>query len=112
MEAVSKGVRSAKGLTIGLLPSDKKSDANPFIDIPIATGLGYTRNTLVVGCADVIVALPGRYGTLSEIAFALNAGKPVIGLGSWKIPGVLQVKTPEEAVRKVKEFIRKASLTS
>ncbi len=102
MKAVSKGVRDGGGLTIGLLPSDRKSDANPFIDIPIATGLGNTRNTLVVGCADVVVALPGQYGTLSEVAFALNAGKPVIGLGSWKIPGITQVKTPEAAAEKVK----------
>lgn len=102
MEAVSRGVKEGGGTTIGLLPSEDKNDANPFIDIPLATGLGYTRNTLVVGCADVVVALPGSYGTLSEIAFALNAGKPVIGLGSWKIPGVIRVRTPEEAVRRVR----------
>ncbi len=102
MEAVSKGVKEGGGVTIGLLPSDRKNDANPFIDIPIATGLGNTRNTLVVGCADIVVALPGRYGTLSEVAFALNAGKPVIGLGSWKIPGVAQVKTPAQAAKRIK----------
>ena len=102
MEAVSKGAKEGGGLTIGLLPSAIKNDANPFIDIPIATGLAYTRNTLVVGCADVVVALQGSYGTLSEIAFALNAGKPVISLGSWKIPGVVQVKTPEAAAKRVK----------
>lgn len=105
MSAVSKGVRDGGGMTIGLLPSDRKNDANPFIDIPIATGLGNARNTLVVGCADVVVALPGQYGTLSEVAFALNAGKPVIGLGSWEIPGVVQVKTPEAAVKKVRAAI-------
>ncbi len=105
MLAVSKGVRDGGGMTIGLLPSDRKNDANPFIDIPIATGLGNTRNTIVVGCADVVVALPGQYGTLSEVAFALNAGKPVIGLGSWEIPGVMQVKTPEAAVKKVRAAI-------
>ena len=102
MEAVSRGVKEGGGLTIGILPSERKNDANPFIDIAIATGLGNTRNTLVVGCADVVVALPGKYGTLSEVAFALNAGKPVIGLGSWDIPGITQVKTPEEAVEKVR----------
>jgi len=102
MEAVAQGVSEGGGLTIGLLPSEKKNDANPFIDIPIATGMGYTRNTLVVGCADVVVALPGSYGTLSEVAFALNAGKPVIGMGSWKIKGVVQVKTPEAAAKKVR----------
>ena len=59
MEAVSRGVRDGGGLTVGLLPSNSKNDANPFIDIPIATGLGNTRNTLVVGCADVVVGPPG-----------------------------------------------------
>jgi predicted Rossmann-fold nucleotide-binding protein len=58
----------------------------------------------VAGCADAVIALPGEYGTLSEIAFALNMKKPVIGLGSWTIPGVLEVATAEEAVAKVLEW--------
>lgn len=104
MEAVSRGAKNGGGLTVGILPSEDKNAANPYIDIPIPTGLGYTRNTIVAGCADAVIALPGEYGTLSEIAFALNMKKPVIGLGSWAIPGVLEVKTAEEAVAKVLEL--------
>jgi len=104
MEAVSRGAKNRGGLTVGILPSEDKNAANPYIDIPIPTGLGYTRNTIVAGCADAVIALPGEYGTLSEIAFALNMKKPVIGLGSWTIPGVLEVKTAEEAVAKVLEL--------
>ncbi|MDD2866470.1 MAG: TIGR00725 family protein [Candidatus Omnitrophica bacterium] len=104
MEAVSRGAKNRGGLTVGILPSEDKNAANPYVDIPIPTGLGYTRNTIVAGCADAVIALPGEYGTLSEIAFALNMKKPVIGLGSWTIPGVLEVKTAEEAVAKVLEL--------
>jgi uncharacterized protein (TIGR00725 family) len=106
MEAVCKGCKAAGGLTVGILPGESKAAANPYVDIPIPTGLGYSRNTLVVGAADIIIALPGEYGTLSEIAFALNAKKPVIGLGSWDIPGMLQAKTPEEAMKLLGQHIQ------
>ncbi len=108
MKAVSMGNSLAGGLSVGILPGEDKRTANPYIDIPIPTGLGYTRNTIVVGCADIIIALPGEYGTLSEIAFALNMKKPVIGIGSWDIKGMQQAATPEEAIELVKEL--KASL--
>lgn len=104
MESVSKGMSSGGGISVGILPGDDKYAANAFVDIPIPTGLGNTRNTLVAGVADIIIALPGEYGTLSEIAFALNMKKPVIGLGSWDIKGMHQVKTPEEAVNLVKQL--------
>ena len=102
MKAVSKGVYEAGGISVGILPGDEKNSANPYIDIPVATGLGYARNAIVAGCADIIIALPGEYGTLSEIAFALNKRKPVIGIGAWDIKGIIQVKTPEEAIELVK----------
>lgn len=105
MESVSKGMHSAGGITVGILPGEDKKAANPYVDIPISTGLGYTRNTIVAGCADIIIALPGEYGTLSEIAFALNMKKPVIGIGSWDIKGMKQVKTPEEAVEIVRSML-------
>jgi uncharacterized protein (TIGR00725 family) len=105
MMAVSKGMHLGGGITVGILPAEDKNSANPYVDIPIATGLGYTRNTIVVGSADVIIALPGEYGTLSEIAFALNMKKLVIGIGSWDIKGMRKAKTPEEAVEALKEFI-------
>jgi hypothetical protein len=106
MEAVAKGAREAGGITIGIIPGEDKTEANPYIDIVIPTGLGLARNTLVVRTADVIIALPGEYGTLSEIAFALNINKPVIGLDTWDIPGVVKVKTPEEAIERAKEKLK------
>jgi hypothetical protein len=107
MEAVCAGAKKAGGLTVGILPGEDKRAANPYVDIPLPSGMGYTRNTLVVGCADIVIALPGEYGTLSEIAFALNAKKPVIGLGSWDIKGMCQVDTPEEAVSLAKKLAPK-----
>jgi uncharacterized protein (TIGR00725 family) len=78
MEAAARGARTAGGLTIGILPGADTRDANPSIDIPIATGLGYTRNSLVVMNADVVIAVDGEYGTLSEIAYGLIFGKKVV----------------------------------
>jgi len=99
MEAAARGAREAGGLAIGILPGSSLADANPSIDIPIATGLGYTRNSLVVMNADVVVAINGEYGTLSEIAYGLIYGKRVVGLGTWDVKGVLTAHDPEEAVR-------------
>ncbi|MFH1790872.1 MAG: TIGR00725 family protein [Candidatus Omnitrophota bacterium] len=96
MEAAAKGARAAGGLTVGIIPGEDKKEANEFIDIVITTGMGYSRNTLVAGTADAVVALPGKYGTLSEIGFALNAGKRVYGFGTWDIEGVRALKDPEE----------------
>ena len=93
MEHAAKGAKAGGGITVGLLPGQEKSSANPYIDIPLATGLGFTRNTLVVGVADIVIALPGREGTLSEIGFALSGKKPVIGMRTWKIPGVIPVRS-------------------
>jgi len=105
MEQAAKGAKDAGGTTVGILPGKDKNDANPYIDIPVATGLGYTRNTLVAGCADVVIALPGQEGTLSEIGFALSEKKPVIGLNTWDIPGIVKVKSVEDAKKKVRKFI-------
>jgi len=102
MEAASRGAKQAGGLTVGILPGEDKSDANEFVDIVITTGMGYSRNALVAGTSEVVVALPGEYGTLSEIAFALNAGKPVYGLGTWDIKGVKKLNSPDD-LKKVLE---------
>ena len=99
MEAASRGARERGGVTIGILPGRSRADANPYIDFSIATGLGDFRNYLVVAAGDAVVALPGRYGTLSEIAMALTIGKTVVGLGSWEIDGVREAEDPEQAVR-------------
>lgn len=105
MRAVCQGAKSANGITIGIIISYDKNDANEFCDIVIPSGLGYARNVLVVQAGDIIVALPGEYGTLSEVAYGLQFKKPVISLGGWDIPGVIKVKTPEEAESKLKELL-------
>jgi uncharacterized protein (TIGR00725 family) len=101
MEAVSKGAKSAGGLTVGILPQDHKRDANPYIDLPIATGLGIGRNVIIARTADALIAIGGEYGTLSEIAFALQMKKPVVGIRTWDIKGVIPAENAEEAVAKV-----------
>ncbi|MFH0855615.1 MAG: TIGR00725 family protein [Candidatus Omnitrophota bacterium] len=106
MEAVCSGFKAEGGLTMGILPSYNKADANRFVDIAIPTGLGLARNVLVVKAADVVVALPGRAGTLSEIAYCIQFGIPVITLGSWDIPGVIKLNTVDEVAAKVKELLK------
>jgi len=106
MVAACKGFKAGGGLTIGILPGYDKKDANSYVDIAIPTGLGLARNVLVVKAADVVVALPGSAGTLSEIAYCLQFGIPVISLNSWDIPGVIKVKTVEQAVAKVKKLLK------
>jgi uncharacterized protein (TIGR00725 family) len=80
MEAVARGVRAGGGLTIGILPGNDPAEANQFIDVPLATGMGEMRNALIVRAAGAVIAIGGSYGTLSEIALALRIGKPVVGL--------------------------------
>jgi hypothetical protein len=109
MKAVCQGFKSGGGLTIGIIPSYNKKEANPYIDIVIPTGLGLARNVLVVKSADVVVALPGEAGTLSEIAYALQFGIPVISLKSWDIPGVIKVETVEGAIKEIKKVEAKMS---
>lgn len=99
MTAAARGAREAGGPTIGILPGASAGEANPYIDVAIATGLGYTRNALVVMNTDALIAVDGEFGTLSEIAYGNIFGKPVIGLGTWEVKGVTPAKTPEEAVR-------------
>jgi len=108
MKAVCQGFKAGGGLTIGIITSYDKNDANSFVDIVIPTGLGLARNVLVVSSADVVVALPGEAGTLSEIAYCLQFGIPVISVDSWDIPGVIKVKTVDGAAEKVKEILKKA----
>ena len=98
MEAACRGAKEAGGLTVGILPGADRSAANPFVDVVLPTGLGEARNALVVRAADVLIAVGGGYGTLSEIALALKAGKRVIGLGTWEIEGVVAAEGPAAAV--------------
>ena len=88
-------------MTIGILPGTDRAAANPFVDVAIPTGLGEARNAVVVRAADAVIAVGGGYGTLSEIALALKAGKRVAGIDSWDIEGVEWVESPEAAVETV-----------
>jgi len=85
MEAACRGAKDAGGTTVGILPGAERGAANAWVDVAIPTGLGEARNALVVRAADALVAVGGEYGTLSEIALALKAGKRVIGLGTWNL---------------------------
>lgn len=105
MEAACRGAKSAGGTTVGILAGSAREDANPYVDIPVATGLGEARNTIVVRTVDVLIAVAGAYGTLSEIALGLRDGKTVVGLQTWELsrdgkldPGVVRAGSPAEAV--------------
>lgn len=99
MEAACKGAKRGNGITIGILPSIDKKDANQYIDIPIATGISVARNVIIVRSADALIAVGGFYGTLSEIAYGLAFGKPVVGLKTWDIDEKIhQCETAEHAV--------------
>ena len=107
MEAVCKGAQSEGGITIGILPGDNRQAANPYVQIPIVTGIGYTRNVIVVKSAQAIIAIDGNYGTLSEISHALQNGIPVIGLNTWALSkngqpdnSIILAQDPTEAVDK------------
>lgn len=89
MEAAARGAKERGGLTVGIVPSYQKETANPYIDVVIVSGLGHARNVLVAASGDVLVALPGSHGTLSEVSVALKLGKPVFGMTAWgEIQGV------------------------
>jgi uncharacterized protein (TIGR00725 family) len=87
MEAACRGALRAGGVTVGILPSSDPKSANPFVQVSIPSGMGEARNALVVRAAEALIAIGGGYGTLSEIALALKSGKPVVGLGTWRLEG-------------------------
>jgi uncharacterized protein (TIGR00725 family) len=105
MEAACRGAKSAGGLTLGILPGLERSEANPWVDVALPTGMGEMRNALLVRASDVLIAIAGEFGTLSEVALALKTGVPVVGLGTWQLHkegGVVaafeQASDPERAV--------------
>ena len=104
MEAACAGARGEGGLTIGLLPGSDRSEANPHVVAAIATGLGELRNGLIVRASDALIAVGGESGTLSEIALALKAGRPVLGLSTWELDGVERAGDASEAVRRALEL--------
>jgi len=107
MEAACRGAKSKGGLTIGILPGQDPSTANPWVDIPVVTGIGEARNVAVVKSAQAVIAIGGRYGTLSEIAYALKSNIPVVGLNTWSLSrngqkddSIIRVRSATEAVDK------------
>jgi uncharacterized protein (TIGR00725 family) len=113
MEAAARGAATEGGTVMGILPGANRLGANMYLTLSIPTGMGEARNTLIVRSSDALIAVAGEFGTLSEIAFALKTGVPVVGLGTWelskggaRIDAFPQVTTPEEAVR---EALRLAS---
>ncbi|OGS44329.1 MAG: TIGR00725 family protein [Elusimicrobia bacterium RIFOXYD2_FULL_34_15] len=103
MEAVCRGAKKAGGLTIGILPGKSKEDANKYIDIPIVTAMSHARNAIIVRTADIVIAISGSYGTLSEIGLAKSIDKTVIGLNTWDIPGIIKVDSVEELIKEIKK---------
>jgi uncharacterized protein (TIGR00725 family) len=99
MEAAARGATEAGGTAIGILPNEDRKTANEYLSYSIATGTGHARNLAVVCSGDVVVAVGGEYGTLSEIGLALKVGRPVVALESWELGEHVSVaSSPEEAV--------------
>ncbi len=106
MEAACRGAKSASGTTIGILLGNNRYEANDFIDMPIATGMGIARNSIIAHSADAAIAISGSFGTLSEIAFFLQLEKPVVTLlCPWQIAGTIPANTPAEALKMIEERI-------
>jgi len=114
MEQACKGARSRNGITLGILPGNARHSANPYLSCSVVTGLGEARNVLVVKSSQVIIAVDGSYGTLSEIALANAAGIPVVGLRSWRLDPeqnrgqglfVRVVESPGEAIQAARALI-------
>jgi len=115
MREACRGAREAGGLTVGILPGDDASEANEFVDVAVVTGLGFARNTIIARTAEALVAVGGGYGTLSEIAFGLRAGRPVIAIGSWELRDgggreapIARVSSAREAVDACERLARPA----
>ena len=98
MREACRGAKESGGITVGILPGDDLGDVNEFVDIPLPTGIGYTRNVLVARAGEAVIAIDGQLGTLSEIAFALISGRTVVGLGTWELRDGNGVEPPIERV--------------
>ena len=105
MEAASRGARSRLGVTVGILPGEDPADANGWVELALPTGLGETRNAVLARSARGLVAIGRGFGTLSEIAFALKSGRPVVGLASWDIDGVETVASARDAAERITALV-------
>ncbi len=108
MEAASKGARTADGIVVGILKGSDGTDANSYIDVPVMTGMGDLRNAIIIRSVHAAIAVEGAFGTLSEIAYTLGYGKPVVGYNSWDIKGLESVSTPEIAVKRIFDLLGKS----
>ncbi len=105
MEAASRGARSRLGVTVGVLPGSDPAEANGWVQLPIATGLGQARNAVLIQSAAAVIAVGAGYGTLSEIALALRLGRSVVGVSTWDIPGVEPAPGARVAVERVAALV-------
>ncbi len=105
MEEAARGAFESGGITIGILPSGSVEEANRYITCPVATGMGAARNAIIITTSKVLVAVGGGYGTLSEIALALKAGKTVLGIKSWEIPGMTAVADYDHALKMLEKMV-------
>jgi uncharacterized protein (TIGR00725 family) len=106
MEAACKGAKAESGVTIGVLPGEDRQEANPYVDIPIVTGMGPARNIIIVRSSQAIIAIDGSFGTLSEISYALQLGVPVVGLKTWEVSDEIhQADSAEQAVEMAFELM-------
>jgi uncharacterized protein (TIGR00725 family) len=115
MAAASRGAAEADGLVVGILPGFRRQDANRWVTVPIVTGMDQARNVILVRSCDALIAVGGMYGTLSEIALALKIGRPVVGLGTWRLRQpqgrhvpIIRAATPEAAVARAVRAARSA----
>jgi uncharacterized protein (TIGR00725 family) len=105
MEAASRGAHEAGGAVVGILPSGSTESANKYVTIPIATNMGHARNVVIAHTADMLIAVGGGLGTLSEIAISRKLGKPVFSLGSWKIADTISVRNPRGAIDRCQAYL-------
>ncbi|MBN1178253.1 MAG: TIGR00725 family protein [Anaerolineae bacterium] len=112
MEAACRGARAGGGVTVAILPGSDASEANPYVDLPIVTGIGFARNAIILLTAQAVIAVGGSYGTLSELGYALGFGRPVVGVGTWRMdrdghpePPIHREDDPQKAVAWVLERV-------
>lgn len=115
MEAAAGGAMKAGGKTVGILPTSSRLEGNPYLTVAVATGMGEARNAIVVRTADVVIAVHGEFGTLSEIALALKMDRPVVGLGTWElrkagesVDAIVRATSAEDAVARALQLAAEA----
>ena len=106
MEAIAKGVNDQGGIVVGVLKGQDLEEGNKYLTVPIATGIGIARNAILAYNCDAAIAISGQYGTLSEIAYAFQLKKPVIGYKTWDIDSVVRADSPSDVVIKLKKELK------